>query len=369
VDTANRRDVIRFVEFPFELYGNDPNWVPSFRHEALAQLDAARHPFYQHSEAAFFLALDGERVVGRIAVLDNTRYNTYHRERTAFFYLFESIDDVAVSGGLFDAAFAWARDRGLASIWGPKGFLASDGQGILVEGFEYRPAMGVPYNPEYYADLVADAGFEKKLDFMSWHMDRQYTFPQRFLDVAERIKRRRGFQSRHFQSKAELQAVVSEVTAVYNEAFAEVVGYVPITDSETEVIGKRILSVADPRLVSLLMRGSEIVGFVLAYPDLSAAIQRCRGRMWPFGWFHLWREFGRTRWINFNGAGIRAEHRGLGGNALLYAELYRILIDHPQYDFADLVQVQESNQRMMQELEAMGVQLRKRHRTFERRLV
>jgi hypothetical protein len=334
----------------------------------MAQLDRQRHPFYEHSDAAFFLAQEGERVVGRIAVLENSRYNTYHGERAAFFYFFDAINDTLISRGLFGAAADWARGRGLQTVWGPKGFLASDGQGILIEGFEHRAAMGIPFNHPYYGELVEDAGFVRKLDFVSLYMDRQYEFPTRFLRVAEKIKRRRGFRSMHFKTKAELRAVVTKVTAVYNEAFAEVVGYVPITEKEAQIIGERILAVADPSLVSLLMRGEDIIGFVLAYPDLSAAIQRCRGRMWPLGWYHLLREFKRTRWINFNGAGIRAEYRGLGGNALLYAELYRILIQHPQYDFADLIQVQEPNTRMMQELEAMGVKPRKRHRTYEQSL-
>jgi hypothetical protein len=107
---------------------------------------------------------------------------------------------------------------------------------------------------------------------------------------------------------------------------------------------------------------------VLAYPDISAALQRCRGRLWPTGWFHLLREFRRTRWININGMGILERHRGLGGNALLYAELYRILIDHPQYESADLVQIQETNLRIFQEMEALGVRPWKKHRVYERSL-
>ena len=142
----------------------------------------------------------------------------------------------------------------------------------------------------------------------------------------------------------------------------------PVTEAEAKAIGDRILTVADPTLITVLMRGDEIAGFVLAYPDISAAIQRCRGRLWPTGWYHLLREFKRTRWLNFNGAAILEPYRGLGGNALLYAELYHTLIGRTQYQYADLVQIQETNTRMIQELEALEVKPYKKHRLYRRSL-
>jgi hypothetical protein len=368
VDPDSRRDVNRFIRFPFQLYREHPLWVPPFVHEARAELDPHRHPFYKHSQAAFFLALSEGSVLGRLAVLDNRRYNEHHGQRTVWFYHFDAVDDRAVSRALFDAGFDWARRRGLDRIWGPKGLAHTDGPGILIEGFEHRPAIGIPYNYPYYAALLEDAGLEKALDFLSWYMDRQIGLPERFLEVAEKVKQRRGYRSLVHQSKDELRAFIPRVTSVYNEAFREVQGFVPLSEAEALAIGRRILSIADPQLISLLLQGEELIGFVLAYPDISAALQRCRGRLWPTGWFHLLREFRRTRWININGMGIRQRHRGLGGNALLYSELYRILIDHPQYEFADLVQIQETNVRIFQEMEALGVRAWKKHRVFQRAL-
>ena len=368
LDPASRRDVRRYIDFPFRLYRESPLWVPPFVAEVRAQLDPNRHPFYQHSEAAFFLAFEGDEVVGRVAVLDNARYNRYREEHTAFFYHFDVVNDRAVSRALFDAAFDWARGRGLDLLWGPKGFMAADGQGLLVDGFEHRPALGIAYNYSYYGDLLEDVGFEKQLDFISCYIDRDMSIPDRFFEVAERVKRRRGFRTVRFRTKAELRAVIPRVAAAYNSAFVEVQGYVPITEAEAQAIGDRILAVADPTLITLLMREDEIVGFILAYPDLSAAIQRCRGRMWPTGWIHLRREFKRTAWLNFNGGAILEPYRGLGGNALMYAELYHTLIANDQYQYGDLVQVQETNTRMIQELQALKVKPYKKHRIYRRSL-
>ena len=368
LDSTNRQDVHRYVTFPFRLYQESPLWVPPFVHEVRAQLDPNRLPFYQHSEAAFFLAFEADEVVGRIAVLDNARYNRYKGERTAFFYHFDVVNDRAVSQALFDAAFDWAGARGLDLMWGPKGFMAADGQGMLVEGFDYRPALGIAYNYPYYGELMEYAGFKKQLDFVSCYLDRQMSLPVRFLRVAEKVRRRRGFRTVRFRTKAELRAMVPRVVAAYNSAFVEVQGFVPVTEAEGKAIGERILAVADPTLIKILMKEDEIVGFVIAYPDLSAAIQRCRGRLWPTGWYHLMREFKRTRWLNFNGGAILEPHRGLGGNALMYAELYDTLIGRSQYQYADLVQVQETNTRMIQELAALEVRPYKRHRIYWRSL-
>lgn len=334
-----------------------------------AQLDPQRHPFYQHSKAAFFLALDGREVVGRIAVLDNTRHNAHHDHATAFFYHFDAVNDRRVSRLLFDAAFEWARDRGLTRMWGPKGFMALDGQGVLVEGFEHPPAMGIPYNYPYYDDLLRDAGFEKQFDFISSYIDREISVPERFLRVAEKVKRRRHLKSVHLQSKDELRAWIPRVTAVYNESFVEVQGYTPITDQEAQAIGEQILAIADPSLITLLLHEDELVGFVLAYPDITPALQRCRGKLWPLGWYHVWRELRRTRRLNFNGVAIKETYRGLGGNALLYAELYNTIIPRPRYQSGELVQVQETNTRMIRELQTLGVAPYKRHRVYHRSLV
>ena len=224
LDPSDRHDVHRYIEFPFRLYRESPLWVPPFVDEVRAQLDPRRHPFYQHSQAAFFLALEGDEVVGRIAVLDNARHNEYHGKRTAFFYHFDVMNDRAVSRALFDAAFDWARGRGLDMMWGPKGFMAADGQGLLVEGFEHRPALGIAYNFPYYGELMEDAGFEKQLDFVSCYLDRQMSIPSRFLEVAEKVKRRRGFRTVRFRTKSQLRAMIPRVAAAYNESFVEVQG-------------------------------------------------------------------------------------------------------------------------------------------------
>ena len=144
LDPSNRHDVRRYIEFPFRLYRESSLWVPPFVNEVRTQLDPRRHPFYQHSEAAFFLALEGDEVVGRIAVLDNARHNEYHGKRSAFFYHFDVVNEQAVSRALFDAAFDWARGRGLDLMWAWQGTsFEDDGSGRLGPACAAHAAPGV----------------------------------------------------------------------------------------------------------------------------------------------------------------------------------------------------------------------------------
>ncbi len=144
IDPCDARERRAFLELPFQIYQNTPQWVPALEMDARRQLDPARHPFYRHSQAAFFLAEEDAHWVGRLAVLENRHYNEYNHECTAFFYLFECEDNPAAAEALFLTRLDWSRERGLDKIIGPKGFTALDGMGLLIEGFEHRPALGIP---------------------------------------------------------------------------------------------------------------------------------------------------------------------------------------------------------------------------------
>lgn len=367
IDTSSSHDVKRFVCLPFRLYRSCLQWVPPIVSDMRLALDRDRYPFYTHSTADFFVAEKEDEVVGRMAVIDNRPYNVYHDTKTAFFYYFEAVEDTKVVEGLFDAAFDWARARGLEEMMGPRGLLRGDGHGLLVEGFEHRPAMGIPYNPPYYGKLLEALGFEKELDFLSAYLGDGFEVPQRLFEIAERVKERRGFRVESFQSKRELRQWVPEVQRVNNEAFAGIWGYYPIGEAEARAIAERFLAAADPRLIKLVTKDDEVVGFVIAYPDVSAGIKRANGRFWPLGWLHLLIESKRTKWINFNGVGILPQHQGAGASAVLYAELAKTVLGF-RFEHADLVQVAEDNVESRGEVEGLGGEWYKRHRIYRRTL-
>lgn len=366
LDTESGRDVQRFVDFPFRLYQDCPQWVPPFIDDIKLQLDRRRYPFYQHSDAAFFMATRDGQLVGRIAVLENRHYNAHWNSQTAFFYLFEAENDPDTSLALFAAVEEWARARDLNKIVGAKGFLQGDGIGVLVEGFQHRPAVGIPYNHSYYGTLMEAAGYLRQRDFVSAYLPGSIQLPERVHEIAERMKAHRGFSIKTFSSKADLRKWVPAIVRTYNDTFIHNWEFNPVTEAEAEVIGERLLQIADPKLIKLVMKGDEIAGFLFGFPDISEGICRARGRIWPLGWFWLLRDFRRTRWLNLNGAGILAPFRGLGVNAILYSEMEKT-IHSGQFEHADIVQIEESVLTLDDALR-MGARIYKKHRIYEKTL-
>ena len=365
IPTSDRRQVRLFLDFPFRLYRDVPQWVPPLAGDARHMLDRRSHPFYRHSDAAFFLAWEGERPVGRLAVLDNAHYNAHNQEHTAFFYLFECEDNRAAAQGLFDAAMAWARQRGLERMIGPKGFTALDGMGLLVRGFEHRPALGIPYNLSYYPALVEAAGFEPWEDVVSGYLGSETAFPARIHEVADRVVARRGLRIARFRRRRDLRALVPHLQPLYNAAIEGTSGNTPLTAEEAHTMARQLLWFADPRLIKIVFKGAEPIGFLFAYPDISAALQRTRGRLVPWGWVTVLREFRRTEWININGAGILPQHRGLGATAVLFSEIHKSIVESG-CRHVEIVQVSVNNERMQRELRDLGVDFYKTHRVYQR---
>jgi GNAT superfamily N-acetyltransferase len=369
VDTQSKAQVRRFVRLPFRLYAGHPQWVPPLLADAALPLDRQRHPFYEHSAADFFLAVRAGRDVGRLAVLDYQPYNHYHGTRRAQFYLFDCEDDTEAAAALFARAGEWARGRGLTQMVGPKGFGVLDGYGLLVDGFEHRAVMTMMnYNYDYYARLVEGTGFTKEVDFVSAYIHSDsFRLPERVHRIAERVQARGKLGVKRFRTRGELKAWAARIGAAYNRAFVNNWEYAPLTEREIRLLTDNLTLVADPRLIKLITHQDEVVGFLFAFPDVSAALQRARGRLWPLGLPDLLLEMRRTKWLALNGAGILPEFQGHGGNALLYAEMEHTLRDYG-FEHADLTQVAESAVQMRRDLESLGGRAYKNHRVYTRAL-
>ena len=369
IDTTRRDHVRRFVQLPLRLYRGSRQWVPPMQSDIRFQLDRQKHPYYQHSVADFFLAVQGGEDVGRIALLENRNYNAWHHTRTAFFYFFECVDDPAVAAALFQHGCEWARQRGLDKIIGPKGMGVLDGMGFLADGYQHRAAMTMMlYNPPAYPAYAEAAGFSKEVDFVSCYVTAgQFTLPERVHRIADKVQARGQLRVVTFRNKAELRAMAPQIGRAYNNAFVDNWEYIPISDAELALVIKDLVAVADPRLIKVILHEDDVVGFLFAFPDLSAALQRSQGRLLPLGLVDLLLEYRRTNWVIVNGAGILPQFQGRGGNALLYSEMEKT-IKQASFAHADLTQVAETALQMRRDLENLGGVPYKNHRVFGREL-
>ncbi len=369
LDPSSRRDRRRWINFPFELYEDCPQWVPQLHIDAAEQINRRKNPFFEHSDAEFFMAIDDDgRTLGRVCIMEHRRLNAHKGWKAAQFYLFDVVEDFAVAGALFDAAAAWARARGLEEIIGPKGFLQGDGLGVLVEGFEHTAALGQLYNYPYYAAFLERLGFEKITDYVSCTIPASIQLPERVHAIADRVRERRNFEVIAPSAWKDPWAHKDELLSMYQSAFAANWEYVPVTDREADALGRRLLTIGDKALSRVLYRDGEMAGFIFVFPNVAEALRATRGRLFPFGFIRLLWARARTDRIDVNGAGIIEKHQGAGANALLYSELFKVVTAKPQFKHAEAVQIDEKNARMISDLETLGVRVYKRHRVYRKRL-
>lgn len=370
VDLQNKKEIKRFIQFPFDLYAGHKQWVPPFVSDVKAMLNPKKHPYYEHSEAEFFIAIKDGKVVGRISALENKPFNKYHEAKDAEFYLFECINNQEVANALFDTVFNWARKRGLNKLVGPKGFGPLDGYGIQIEGFEHRQMMNMMnYNYPYYRNLVENLGFTKVVDFVSSYVKPQeFDLPDKVQKAAEIAKKRGTFQVQNFKNKKELRSWAGRIGQAYNKAFINNWEYYPLTQREIDFVVSNVMTIIDPDLLKVIVKDDEVVGFVFPFPDVSAAMQKNQGKLGPLSILRLLNEIKKTNWISYNGVGILPEFQGLGGNAIMYSELNKSMHQKKQFIHGELTQVAETAVQMRKDLKNLGVEFYKNHRVYQKNI-
>jgi len=367
VDTSARKQVNRFIEVPFQFYKDCPQWVPPIRMDVAASLNKTKHPFFEHSDGDFFIAVRDGRAVGRIAVLENRRYNEFHGTRRSQFYYLECEENLETLQALFEKAYDWSRSRNLDTIIGPKGLGPLDGYGLLVEGFEHRQMMTMMnYNHPYLPQFLQKMGFEKEVDFISCYASTAaFVMPERIHRIADRVQERGTLRVKRFATKRELVEWAPRIGQAYNKAFTQNWEYYPLTEREIDFVVGNIMTVANPRLIKIIIHGEDVVGFLFAFPDISAALQRSGGRLLPLGIFDLLLELRRTKWVAVNGTGILSEFQGRGGNALMYSEMEKTVRGF-NFEHVDLTQVAETAEQMRSDLVNLGGKPYKNHRVFRK---
>jgi GNAT superfamily N-acetyltransferase len=351
----------KFFQFPYQFYGSYPCWVPPLRTEEQTML-GPRHPFFQHAERGLFVALRDGRTVGRIAaILDRNAPSEQGRCVGSFGY-FESIDDIVVARGLFDAARAWLADRGAHLMRGPVHPSINYSAGLLVEGFDDPPCIGMLYNPPYYGSLIENAGLGKAKDLLALRI----TLDQLRSPMAERFARFAlrypGLRLRSCDT-ARPERDGQILWEVYSKAWSANWGYAPASPEEFQLIGKQLLEFADPRLVQFCEIDGRAVGLVCALPDLNQALQRCWGRLLPFGWWHIVRIKKTATRARVMILGVAPAWQGTGVAAAFLALAKLPGTDH--YKDIEASWVLEDNLAAMRGLQLLGARVYKRYRLYE----
>jgi GNAT superfamily N-acetyltransferase len=312
-----------FVGLPYRLHRALPHFVPPLRREHRELFDRARHPFFRHADAAFFLARRGRRAVGRIEAIVNHAHNRHHGDQVGFFGAFESENDETVSGALLERAARWLRERGMRVMRGPLTHSTNEESGLLIAGFDEPPMVGMPYNPPHYAALLEAFGLTKAKDLYSWEVRADQTIPEKIRRVAEIVRRDTNLTIRPV-NLADYANEIRRAMDVYNASWSRNWGFVPLTEAEFAHAAEQIrpLVACFPDGTLLAEVGGRTVGFCVAVVDVNRALARLGdGRLFPFGFWTLHRGLRRIEQIRVMALGVRPEYRHRGIDALIYLEL------------------------------------------------
>lgn len=372
IDVNSRKDVRAFIQFQFDLYKNDPNWVPPFRNDVAMMMNRRKHPFYEYGEADFFLALRDGRVVGRIAAHLNPHFNDYQKKKVMSFCLFDAIYDPDVAAALFNAAIDWGRERGMTELIGPKGLSLFDGYGVLVEGFNLRQSMNMSaYNYPYYQTLLEGIGLSKVTDFISVGFEPPtVVVPDKVARALEIVKKHGEIKIFTFKNRKEILARAREIGSLYEKAFSKNWEYFPLTKRDLDFLIENVINFVDPTMVKFIVNGGdELIGFILGFPDISAAMQRHNGNLMnPLLIFDILREIKKTDRIIINGVGILSEYRIKGGDALLFDGIHQILKANPRFQIGEGSQMSETAKEVQREMQGLGLKKSKVHRVYQKGL-
>ena len=353
VDTQSQAQVRRFVELPYRLFAPCSQWVPPVFTSALRVLDRENHPLYEHHEADFFLAVRDGRDVGRIAVYGLR----YEGTTEAKFYLFDCENDIEAATALFERAFEWARQRGMKTIMGPKGFTLINGSGILIEGVEYAPLIeAMPYNDEYYIPLIEAMGFEKLVDQDSYSISRDHPAPSWLHDMADWVRQKEGLHIKSFSSMPELLQWVPRLL----ETLKKALNYPLIISREDAFIIEFVEARTDHRLIRAVMYGEEVAGVYFAIPNISAALQRTRGHI---NRDQIEQEMNATKRMTIFALGFLPEFQKQGISVVLFAEIDKIF-RAGRFQNLDILWVTETTVSMKNDLKALGLQATHIHRVY-----
>jgi GNAT superfamily N-acetyltransferase len=324
VKVSSKKELTSFIDFPHDLYKDDPNYVPEL---FIAQRDLlTTHPFHKHNTLQTFLAYDGNKVVGRIAAILNNAHNGFNKVNDGFWGFFDCINDQETANLLFEAADTWLKDKGVDQKFiGPVNFSTNEACGLLIEGFDSPPVLMMTYNAPYYAGLIENAGFKKQIDLIAWHWEGESYDDKsvRLLNaLQERLKR-----SNIIIRKVNLKKFKEEATKlreVYNSAWDDNSGFVPLTDEEFDYLAKDLKLILDTDFALVAEQDGKIVGFGLALPNYNEIFKKIkRGRLLPTGIFKLLLNKSKIKSIRIYALGIIEGYRKMGIEACLYGTIIK----------------------------------------------
>ncbi len=364
---TSKKEIKKFVNFPYDHYKDDKYWVAPLRIEQKKLVDTKKNPFFNNAEIAMFLAHYNNELVGRIAAIIDHRYNKYHNTETGFFGFFECNDNQDTVNLLFKVAEDWLKERGLKKIMGPANPGMMDEIGILVDGFDKYPSILMPYHKPYYDRLIKQSGYEKEMDLLAYHVTQENVDRERANRAVEIVKKRLpGIHIREINLK-NIKSEIKIIREIFNSAWKNNWGYIPLSTEEFESLAKDLKAIVDTKFAHIAEIDGKPVGFSVALPDYNQIFRTMNGRLLPFGIFKLLWNKRKIDKVRTALMGVIPKYQGRGIDVLLHREAIENGLIHG-VDSSEVGWILENNVNMVRVAERIGGKLDKRYRMYSKKL-
>ncbi len=369
-EVRNNNDLKNFVKFNLDLYKNSPYHVPSIVSDEIMTLSKDKNPAYEFCESICFLAYKNGKIAGRIAGIINHKANEIWKQKNARFSFVDFTDDKTVSKALFDAVEDWAKSKGMTAMQGPLGFTDMDHQGLLIYGFEELSTMSTSYSYPYYKDHLADLGYSKDQDWHEFQITIPDKTPERFTRISEIVMKKYGLKIMKFKRVKEILPYAPRIFELWNEAYRGLYGYSPLTPSQIDYYIKMYIPLLRLDLVTVIVREEDdaVIGIGITFPSLSKALQKAKGRLFPFGWTHLLKAlYGKNNIVDLYIIGVLPEYQSKGVNALLFYDLVPIY-NRKGFKYAESNPELELNTKVQSQWDLFETRHHKTRRAFIKQL-
>ncbi|MPZ22662.1 MAG: N-acetyltransferase [Dehalococcoidia bacterium] len=364
---SSAADLERFLRVPWAIYGNDSPWVPPLLSEVREMFDPARNPFHDHADVQLFVAEDGGRTVGRVAAIVNHAHQAVHHDDVGFFGFFESKDDSEVAALLLETAADWLAARGIRTMRGPINPSVNDEVGLLLNNFDGRPTLMMPYTPPYYVRLLEENGVIKVRTLYAYLATRANRPTEQHLRLADRLVERYGITVRNARIKdAKKEGAILE--RIYNQAWEQQWGAVAMTHEEAVYLTKKLKTMADERMVLIASLKGEPAAFALAVPDWNHFLKQINGRLGPIAVLKYLRyrlNPDGLKGLRLMALGVLKEHRRKGLEALMILEMFKRGLASG-YQTMEISWVLEDNAAANNVLSTFGLQPYRTYGLFEK---
>lgn len=359
-DSSERKE---FLSFPYQLYKEQKLWIPPLMMEQKKLIDTQQNPFYDEADLAMFIATLNGKTAGRIAAIHNKAYNRYHKTNIGFFGFFDCVDDQRICNLLIKAVGDWFSERGITEVIGPTSPGMMDVIGVLVDGFEFEPGLLMPYNFPYYDRLLEGAGLHKAMDLFAYRVTKQTVTLDRMARAAEIVRSRlpnlviRNIDMKNFENE------VTIIRDIFNKAWAQNWGFVPVSEKQFKFIAKDLKTVVDSNFAHVAEVDGRPVAFSVALPDINQALKHIDGKLFPFGLLKLLYYARKIRQVRTALMGVLPEYQGRGIDALLHKQTIENGLVKG-FESAELSWILESNVDMIRVAERIGAFVEKRYRMY-----